>query len=529
MRLPRMRHSGGWRKAVQMQFGGYKHLPSAGEGEIYDMENLSSDLAPLLATRKPRKAVRAIPGGSIGGHDKLYWVEGTTFYYDGESKGTVAAGEKQFAGMGQRIIIWPDKLVYHTGDDKLEKLEASVSGTGVKFDNGELFGEKAECNSIVCAGVDFKAHFSAGDAVEITGCTKHPENNKTPIIREISEDGHTLRFYEYVFTLEGTTEKPVGYTEPGTITFARKVPDMDYICVNENRLWGCKGDTVYASKLGDPKNFNVFDGVDTDSFWVEAGSAGSFTGCVSFLGYPVFFKESSIHKMYGDLPSNFQLMASAVLGVQAGEARSLAIAGETLYYLSTAGIMAYTGGIPACIGGDLGEGDFHGAVAGSDGLKYYVSMHDGQRQNLFVWDTRRRMWHREDDTAARGFARVGGDLYLLARDGQLMQLGAGEEVFPWAVEFGDFTEGSPDAKGYGKLQLRMELEAGSTAKAEIRYDSRGPWQTVGQMESDVKRTWLLPIIPRRADHYRIRITGRGGAVLYSLARQMYGGSETRTF
>ena len=40
-----------------------------------------------------------------------------------------------------------------------------------------------------------------GDAVTIAGCTKHTENNKTPVIREI--DGDKMYFYEYVFTLDG--------------------------------------------------------------------------------------------------------------------------------------------------------------------------------------------------------------------------------------------------------------------------------------------------------------------------------------
>ena len=67
------------------------------------------------------------------------------------------------------------------------------------------------------------------------------------------------------------------------------MPELDFLCENENRLWGCKGDTIYASKLGDPFNWNVFDGVSTDSYAVDVGSAGDFTGCFAYRGYPVFF------------------------------------------------------------------------------------------------------------------------------------------------------------------------------------------------------------------------------------------------
>ena len=185
-----------------------------------------------------------------------------------------------------------------------------------------------------------------GDAVTISGCTKETYNNRTPIIREISEDKKTLRFYENTFRLPDGQES---ITEPGTVTLKRSVPDMDFVCTNENRVWGCKGDSIFASKLGDPYNWNVFDGLSTDAFSVESGTAGAFTACVSYLGYPCFFKEDKIFKMYGTIPTNFQLMSSAVLGVMKGSHKSLAVAGETLYYLSKVGIMAYSGGMPRCI------------------------------------------------------------------------------------------------------------------------------------------------------------------------------------
>lgn len=537
MKLPTMRYAGSKGGSYQVRFGGYNHTPGAGEGELWDMGNLTGDLSPLLASRPRRRKVGALasPGG-IGSLNGLYWVDGTGFYYKGVQKGTVTAGRKIFAGMGSRIVIFPDKALYNTATDSFESLEASCTASAgtAKFENGTLFEEEAECNTLTCPGIDFNACFSAGDAVEISGCTKHPENNKTPIIREISGDGHSLRFYEYVFVLDGTDEAPVGYVEPGAVTIARKVPDMDYICVNENRLWGCKGDTIYSSKLGDPKNFFVFDGVGTDSWSVDSGSAGDFTGCVSYLGYPCFFKADKIYKVYGSLPTNFELMGSATMGVAAGSGGSLAVAGEVLFYLSPSGPVAYSGGIPASVAAPFGGEKFSDAAAGSDGLKYYLSMEDpaGDR-HLFVYDSRQGSWHREDGSDAVGFAFEEG-LHMLLTNGEIWRLdggGEGELEGPvsWYAEFGDFTDGSQDAKGYGKLQIRLELEEGATAKAEIRYDSRGDWETVGTLAAGAKRTCLLPVVPRRADHCRLRLSGQGGCVVYSVARSWYKGSEHRTF
>ena len=336
MKLPRIAYSDGIEKAVQTKFNGLDHNRGAKDGELWDMRNLTSDRYPLLASRPPRKLHCHLtePGG-IFSWDGLCWVDGDGFWYKGERKGTVTRGEKTFAALGAYVVIFPDKAWFHVDTGEFGQLESTWSGGSLTFTNGKLFEEEAEANTIQCAGVRWEDYFRAGDAVTIEGCTKHPENNKTPVIREI--DGDKMYFYEYIFTLdEGVpsekeeTPKPVPYTETGALTIKRTVPDLKYLCENENRLWGCDDRTIYATKLGDPFNWNVYEGLDTDSYAVDTGSSGRFTACVSYLGYPIFFKEEHIYKVYGSLPSNFEIMGSATLGVAEGSSRSLAVAGETL-------------------------------------------------------------------------------------------------------------------------------------------------------------------------------------------------------
>ena len=281
-------------------------------------------------------------------------------------------------------MIFPDKAYYNTLTGEFGSLESTWSGPSLTFTNGKLYDEDADANCIQASGVSWEDYFKAGDAVTISGCTKHPENNKTPIIREI--DGDKLYFYEFAFTLDGE-DGTTPYTETGTLTISRTVPDLKFVCENENRLWGCDDTTIYASKLGDIFNWNVFDGLATDSYSVDTGSAGNFTACISYMGYPIFFKEDHIYKVYGSIPTNFEVMGSATLGVAAGSAASLAVAGEVLFYLSRAGIMAYSGGIPQPVGAAFGVDQFRDAAAGSDGLKYYVSMQDQDGEwRLNVYD-----------------------------------------------------------------------------------------------------------------------------------------------
>ena len=52
--LPVGMEDDGITKRGGMAFGGYNHNLYAGDGEIWDMENLTGDWAPLLAPRRPR-------------------------------------------------------------------------------------------------------------------------------------------------------------------------------------------------------------------------------------------------------------------------------------------------------------------------------------------------------------------------------------------------------------------------------------------------------------------------------------------
>ena len=537
MRLPQVPYADGIKQGKQDQFKGLNHNLGAKDGELWDMRNLTSDYYPLLATRPPRLLYRTLtaPGGLFC-WEKLCWVDGTTFYYDGAAKGTVTAGQKQFTALGAYIVIFPDKAYYNTLTGEFGSLESTWSGSSLTFTNGKLYDEDADANCIQASGVNWGNYFQAGDAVTISGCTKHPENNKTPIIRGV--DGDKLYFYEYVFTLDGE-DGVTPYTETGTLTVSRTVPDLQFVCENENRLWGCAGNTIYASKLGDIFNWNVYDGLATDSYSVDTGSAGSFTACISYLGYPIFFKPDHIYKVYGSIPTNFEVMGSATLGVAEGSAGSLAVAGEVLFYLSRAGIMAYSGGIPQPVGAAFGVERFKNAAAGSDGLKYYVSMQGADGGHLlFVYDTQRGLWHIEDATHATHFAQCGGNLYMLSEDGKIWIIGniqdppegtTPEGAVPWMAEFTDWTDENPNKKGISKILVRLEVEEDATAELFIRYDSRGEWEQVnGTLEAEAKRSYTLPVIPHRADHYRLRFQGTGTCRIYSLAREYFDGSSLKS-
>lgn len=568
--LRMMPYSSGIQKVQQVQFRGYMHTVSCSEGQIYDEKNISTASYPYLRPIRNRPDFAEDCDNALFSHNAMGWVRGTELWYDGHLVGQVEDSKKTVVAMGNRIIIWPDKVVlnasykrlgvYATLEDleaavtdpnefdaygvgsgvpyeiyvwdgsqwvsngkELESLEARASFQGCTFGSGTYKDVPADANTMVFSVSVEDLGFKEGDAVNIRGCTKHPENNKTAIIREI--EGQQLRFYENAFLLDGE-DGLTDYQETGTITISREVPDLDVLCACNNRLWGAKDDTIYASKLGDPSNFNVFDGLTTDSWFQTTGTAGEFTGCISYLGYPMFFKENHIFKIYGANAENFQFSMSATMGVKRGASKSLAIAGEVLYYLSNNGLVAYTGGIPESAAEPFGNVRYKTAVCGSDGRRLYLSMERAEGWELFCLDTEYGLLAKEDDLQAAGWCCYGGVLYAMRERGGAVAVNAdsGDSCPDSMVEFGDFMEQSLNRKGVSRLQVRVTLAEGARVRIFIQYDSNGDWRPVKTLETTRKRSFYLPVLPRRCDHYRIKLEGRGYWELHSMAREYYIGS-----
>ena len=553
------------------------------------------------------------------------------------------AAKIRFAMMQDKIFIFPDKKVYNETAGTMSGMEASFVthvGDSMVFMDGTYGGVAAEGNTIYCSGADWGSLFRVGDAVTVSGC-KHEENNKSAIIREI--DGDYLRFYEntftnestggvfldlpdglaagsYHFTWNGTTSSftitgaiPAGtrleLTNSGlfylsvnppmpvtiglvtadpplgeelvfsTASVKRTVPDMDFVCVNENRMWGCKGDTIYASKLGDPLNWDVFDGLSTDSWTVETGTSGNFTGCASYQGYPVFFKENAVFRVMGDYPGQFSVRQMDIPGVQEGSDLSVAVVESTLYYLANKGVCAWNGSAdPAVISRALGiDKLWCSGRAGTDGRRYYLSAYElaetpvkqtkwEYRSRDLCYDTRFGIWHelcisREEaafqtdrPTGYSRYARQGNRLYFLDSDtNNLLMLegvpdpasvgmGAAWSAEPpyadshnWRVTFADSTRafkkvltGSESKKGVLRLLIRCWIanvnpnDENAGMKVWIAYDG-GDFEEAAEFTAMEKNSKVVPLILRRCDFWQLRLTGTGDAVIYSVAVEKYGG------
>ncbi len=329
-------------------------------------------------------------------------------------------------------------------------------------------------------------------------------------------------------------------THETQLRIERKMPIMDFIIESGNRLWGCrygknaKGDVVneiYASKLGDFKNWNCFMQISTDSYAASLGTDGQFTGAITHLGYPLFFKENYVHKVYGNYPANFQIQTTACRGVQEGSSKSLAIVNEVLYYKSRNAVCAYDGSLPTEISAVLGDVSYSDAVAVAHGNKYYISMKDSNGEySLFVYDARKGLWHKEDDLAVKDFCSCRNELYCIPHNSTEIKtmFGSGTvdtSLVKWMAETGVIGMYTPDKKYISRLNIRMSTDIGTKVQIFAQYDSIGEWEMLSSMNGVNLRTFSIPIRPKRCDHFRLRIVGEGDAKIFSITKTLEQGSD----
>ena len=568
-------------RSVTDVFAGYDHRLKIADGALFDMENMSSAQYPLLANRKKRGAVRhmAAPGGILA-KEKLAWVDGGVLFYDGAETGVkgLSAGEKQMVSMGAYLCIFPDKVYFNTADpEDYGSMEASYrSGGTVRYSlchadgtpyeavtaaeeapeepaNAQLWIDTSgsthvlmEWSSVsaqwvsiptVYTKIEFLSNgiiperFQANDGVTISGsAVEHCNGEK--ILYAVGGGETTL---DYVVVV-GILDEKVSQTE-GTVTIARKVPDMDFVCEAKNRLWGCRYgvsdgknlNEIYCCALGDFKNWRQYLGLSTDSWTASVGSDGPWTGAVNYLGYPMFFKENRIHRVSISATGAHQIAETVCRGVQEGCAKSLQVVNEKLLYKSRADVCMYQGSFPESISEPLGEERYSDAVAGSIGDRYYVSMQNQSGAwDLFVFDLKRGLWVREDELHALGFASLGDELYCLTDNAMLALMGTDGEIEPcvrWMAETGMQYYQYPDRKYVSRFNIRLRMEEGAEIDVYLMYDSSGEWVRQGRIKMKGTRTVTLPIRPRRCDHLQMRLVGKGDVTLYSIARILSVGSD----
>lgn len=603
MQLPSL-NTGKTSVSVLSNFAGYNHNERIADGEFYEMQNMTADYYPVLGPRKRRGIISQLnnPRGVFGCRYLVY-VDDNKLYYDEayvcDLKESCADKERSFAMIGAYLCIFPDKMIYNTYTEEVEEMENEVTTTTPpKFSLCKLDGTVYnDTNTATSATEPDKTQYkywldtsaepvvikmwsstssmwvSIGTTyvkVEATGIGKGFNKYDAATFSGVDQNSNVYNDYDFntsniiydagddYLIIIGLINKV--FTNSKNITVKREVPDLDFVAELDNRVWGCSSEKheIYACKQGDPKNWNCFMGLVSDSYAATVGTDGEFTGCVNYRGSVLFFKDSGVHKLYGSKPSNFELNWKPMRGVQYGSEKSLVVLNECVFYKSRDGINIYDGSMSS-ISNAFGNENYYEAVAGGYRDKYYVSMrNENYEYFLFVYDTKKHVWTKEDRTAAKGFAYANGGLYMIDQDNVIQVINSekiytklfpnqvelgdkylypNDEVYPgdaiegemeepleWFAETGTIGLETPHHKYVKKFIVRCKIETNACLRVEIMYDSSDAWERVMEYRCTKLRTYEIAIPVKRCDHMKIRFSGKGEVRIFSIAKSVEEGS-----
>lgn len=570
----------GRNRSITTDFRGLNLSQGIGDGEWAWMQNMDTREYPAVARRQKRVHVATLnkPNG-LCATDRLCFVDGVKFYYNGFYYGDVEDSEKTLVPMGAKIAIFPDKKLFDTTIFSFTDMEqknvssGTVSVTLAKGD-GTPYGEYTEGGTApenpengqlwldTSGDAPVMKTWSEAQGLWVAEATTYVLVSATGLGQGLKAlDGVTVSGLEeaglngdWILTdagpdyilFTGILQKAL--TQAGEVRVERTCPEMDFVVEKDNRLWGCSSadHEIYCCKLGDPTNWRAYQGVATDSYAVTVGTPGPFTGAAVSGSAVIFFKENCLHRVYGTQPSNFTVYVDNLRGMQQGCHKSAVRVNEYLYYKSVFDVCVYADSEVAGISAALGTESYKNAVAGVCGNRLYLSMEDQEGAwQLLVYDTAAGVWTREDGTHALGFASCLTETFMLRADGELYALLPGEynkdffmvgsdytvyaqeetdEEVSWELRTGEILRELPDHKYIGKIQLYLELDPGARAEVALRRDG-GAWEKVQELSGGDQRRCTLPIYPRRCDRMEIRLTGVGHARLVNWSKYVGYGSE----
>ncbi len=348
--------------------------------------------------------------------------------------------------------------------------------------------------------------FRPSDVVEISGCKTNANNRTVALIQRGST---VLVFADGTFTET---------KETADITLKRKIPDFTSVCSYENRLWGCEGNTIYASALGDPFNFFRYSGLSTDSFSVESNTSGDFTACVTYGNCCLFFKENACYKLYGNRPSNFQLTESFGSGISKPERKSIASVNGKIIYNGNGGVFVFYGGIPQCVSQKIEGITLKDTIGGSDGKRYYLSTQTQSGRIELVYDTELGLWSKSGVEDVIAYAYSGGAMYRLTQDGVEEILNEADEGAEWEITLCPFDENYYKTKSYSRFHICAQLFNDSWICVEVKRDNE-PWRVIATKYGNEKSYINVPVIIRGCHNIELRLSGKGKSIIESITRE----------
>lgn len=384
--------------------------------------------------------------------------------------------------------------------------------------------------------------FAKDNEYVVAGGTLYVNGNATSLTSLSEGTKSMVEFWEKVFIFPDAKYYDVAEGTSGSIGTGEypapgSCPDMDYVCVHNNRIWGVKGNYIYASangyamgKAGEDGRYGwtqFFDANgapdDNGSFYQQVASDGDFTGIVSWDDRIVALKERCHHEINGSYPSNFALSTISKTGTINN--RSIAEVGGRLMYASTSGVYLYAGGVERECGRRLNE-NVKGAVAGTDGARYYLCLDNGTEKKLYVYHSAVDVWTEETSLDVTAFSIHKGDVYALCADGKIVRMNdpASTEEVTWNFSFSDYADSVYINSIVQKLILKIKASPGVPIKVLLSTDGKD-FVTLKEytFRDETMQTVKFPL--NRGREHIIRVEGKGDIDVYGYQLTVQKGGE----
>lgn len=621
---------------IQMlnRFMGLNRTETITEQEFSDMKNITNDYFPVIAPRGRRALYGKLerPLAVKGGQALIYVDEvkdedGTVHDYLFINQNKVLdlldysdkykGKKRQLLMMGALLFVYPEGVVFNTATREIATVNNKRTATAtfsvctyagsdldIRFkdsvrptepNDGDYWYDTSKSTAVLkiwtATTMTWNSVGTCFIKIKADGIAEGFNDYDAAVFSDIDDQGKTYNGYNLnqtniIYKAHHDATAPendyimiAGYINDSftsLVNVERKMPEMDFVVEQDNRLWGCSthNHEIYASKLGDPKNWYCYAGLDNDSYAVTLGTQGEFTGAIAYNSTVYFFKEDGMYRVWGTKPSNFEVQWKPCKGVQYGSSDSLAVVGDYLFYKARDGVVQYDG-TANIISTKLGREVLFDAVAESYGDKYYISMrNNAYKYKLYVYDVQKASWCIEDSQRYWFMAKTRNGLHLIDNKFNIF-VTSNEEIyklifpsepredfpeegetglyypmdknsdwfakfgnypgnsiaiekeksFEWSLTSGDMGLDTPFNHYLKRLDIRMQLDFDTRFIIEVAYDKSEAYERIMEYRCTRQKTVSIPVRVNRCNSFKIRISGKGDFKLFSITKIVEEGSD----
>jgi len=261
MYLPELAEINNRAKKSIIEWAGLDRRALIADNSFSSTTNLSSRNYPLISPRPSRETVYTLTSGkALFAATELAWVDGTNFKYNNVTEGTVTASAKSMVELSGRIVIFPDNVSYDTVGDTFAAMQGSVPMSQYGYDAYGVVDTTAttKIHNTTRVTVTPSTSYTLTNDKSYTAATAYYFDANSVFISSAAVNFASFTTpstaYSMNFDITGTDITVVAKITNAVYPTQGAIPDIDYACTLNNRIWAVDGDNVYGSALGQYDN-----------------------------------------------------------------------------------------------------------------------------------------------------------------------------------------------------------------------------------------------------------------------------------